>query len=282
MASACNFKAPNGEPSDLGIALEQRFGPAETVQIMKVINSEEALQKFDWVNNTEFTTEKGELQVDKAVELYNQVANKALGSKFSDSAIDKSLSWEYTPDIIKVLKPNEVFVFGANTVGGHGGGTAGLALRGNSKPNYTALPVGTKGKWAEYGVVDKLMQGSDGKSFGIVTKAATMTGSSLKIGSKRSVSLNRISESIDALIKSAQDNPNLKYLVTKFGTNMAGFTIEEIKNVLSAKELPVNIVLPKEFEFRNTVAEVKPTPAVSDAAATIKSSYSRRENCSGG
>lgn len=32
------------------------------------------------------------------------------------------------------------------------GGTAGLAQRGTTSSNYTALPTGTKGKWSEYGV----------------------------------------------------------------------------------------------------------------------------------
>jgi len=157
---------------------------------------------------------------------------------------------EHTPENITSLKPNEVFVFGANTAGGHGGGTAGLAQRGTTSSNYTALPIGTKGKWAEYGVVDKLMEGTEGKSFGIVTKAATISGTSLKIGSKRSVPLSRIEESINKLIETANKNPNLKFLVTKFGTNMAGFTIQEMKSLLENKNLPDNIILPKEFEVR--------------------------------
>ena len=143
-------------------------------------------------------------------------------------------------------------MFGANTAGGHGGGTAGLAQRGTTSSNYTALPVGTKGKWSEYGIVDKLMQGTEGKSFGIVTKAATISGTSLKIGAKRSVPLSRIEESINALIKTASENPSLKFLVTKFGTNMAGFSEQEMKSLLENKNLPDNIILPKEFEVRTT------------------------------
>ena len=172
--------------------------------------------------------------------------------EFSSQAEQPSskIEREYTPENITSLKPNEVFVFGANTAGGHGGGTAGLAQRGTVSSNYTALPIGTKGKWSEYGIVDKLMQGTEGKSFGIVTKAATISGTSLKIGAKRSVSLSRIEESINALIKTANQNSDLKFLVTKFGTNMAGFSIEEMKALLQNKNLPNNIILPKEFEVR--------------------------------
>ena len=34
---------------------------------------------------------------------------------------------EYTPDKITELKPNEIFVFGSNLAGSHGGGAARLA-----------------------------------------------------------------------------------------------------------------------------------------------------------
>jgi len=188
------------------------------------------------------------------VESYTTVA-KELG-KFKDDIQAKASPTirEYTPENITSLKPNEVFVFGANTAGGHGGGTAGLAQRGTTSSNYTALPVGTKGKWSEYGIVDKLMQGTEGKSFGIVTKAASISGTKLSIGSKRSVSLDRIEQSINALIQEANNHPELKFLVTKFGTNMAGFSEQEMKSLLENKNLPNNIILPKEFEVRDKQA----------------------------
>jgi hypothetical protein len=203
-----------------------------------------------------------------------------------------SVKREYTPENITSLKPNEVFVFGANTVGGHGGGTAGLAQRGISASNYTALPTGTKGKWSEYGIVDKLMEGTEGKSFGIVTKAASINGTSLKIGSRRSVPLSRIEESINALVKTANENPNLKFLVTKFGTNMAGFSIQEMKSLLQNKNLTDNIILPEEFEVRSELLNSQPetTTTLLDSmsdlerelyeefAAEMESDYSAIEN----
>jgi hypothetical protein len=178
---------------------------------------------------------------------------------------------KYTPENITTLQPNQVFVFGANTAGGHGGGTAGIAQRGTATSNYTALPVGTKGKWAEYGVVDRLMQGTEGKSFGIVTKAANISGTSLKIGARRSVPLSRIEQSINALIKEANSHPELEFLVTKFGTNMAGFTIEEMKSLLVNKTLPDNIILPKEFEIRDTTTSVGPVAKENTIMGGLKS-----------
>lgn len=176
---------------------------------------------------------------------------KKLQEAFTNKSA-KSNKREFTPDNITELKSNQVFVFGANTAGGHGGGTAGLAQRGTTSANYTALPTGTIGKWAEYGIVDKLMQGTEGKSFGLVTKDASITGTNLKIGSKRSVPLSRINQSVDALIAEANNHPELEFLVTKFGTNMAGFTIQEMKSLLENKQLPDNIILPEEFEVRKS------------------------------
>lgn len=212
--------------------------------LRKVTDDGKAIKKFD-KNTQELVYKNG---------VYSIVSKPTQSST--------SVKREYTPENITTLKPNEVFVFGANTAGGHGGGTAGLAQRGTTSSNYTALPVGTKGKWSEYGIVDKLMQGTEGKSFGIVTKAATISDTSLKIGAKRSVPLSRIEESINALIKTASENPSLKFLVTKFGTNMAGFSEQEMKSLLENKNLPDNIILPKEFEVRTTTqpsTSVKPT-----------------------
>jgi hypothetical protein len=117
------------------------------------------------------------------------------------------------------------------------------------------------------------MQGTEGKSFGIVTKAANVIGTSLKIGPKRSVPLSRIEESINALIKTANENPNLKFLVTKFGTNMAGFTIKEMKSLLVNKTLPDNIILPKEFEVRTA----QPTQPQAKKATTKDTSDIKNE-----
>jgi hypothetical protein len=176
---------------------------------------------------------------------------------------------KYTPDNIKSLESNQVFVFGANTVGGHGGGTAGIAQRGKASSNYTALKKGEKGLWSEYGVVDKLMEGTIGKSFGIVTKAASVSGTKLKIGSKRSVTLARINESVEALVKTAKENPKLEFLVTKFGTNMAGFSIKEMKSLLSDKELSDNIILPREFEYRNEANTTNNAPLSMDGVVGV-------------
>ena len=49
-----------------------------------------------------------------------------------------------TPDFITSLKPNEVFVFGSNLAGMHGGGAARMyfgALMGNGHGMQASLPT---------------------------------------------------------------------------------------------------------------------------------------------
>jgi tellurite resistance protein len=84
MASACNFLAPNDEPSDLAAALEQQYGSAETTKMMTVLRSAEALKVFDWVNNTQYNTDKQELTPAVAKSLYDAVTT---GSKFQPNAV---------------------------------------------------------------------------------------------------------------------------------------------------------------------------------------------------
>jgi hypothetical protein len=98
MASACNFTAPNGEPSDLGIALEQLYGPAVTTEMMKVLRSDEALKIFDWVNDTQYNTAKEELTPEAAKSLYDAVKN---GSPF-DPAVPSVAPTHQVSDFIPV------------------------------------------------------------------------------------------------------------------------------------------------------------------------------------
>lgn len=58
---------------------------------------------------------------------------------------------DFTPNFIKSLKPDEIFVFGSNLAGAHGGGAAHIALSRNEKitmqileESIKARPVSTK------------------------------------------------------------------------------------------------------------------------------------------
>lgn len=118
-----------------------------------------------------------------------------------------------TPEFITSLKDNEIFVFGSNLSGSHGGGAALLAYR-----RFGAI-------WGE-GV------GLQGQSYGI----PTMHGG-----------LDVIAPYVDQFIAFAMQHQELFFLVTKVGCGIAGFTVKQIaplfKNAMHVK----NIALPQEF-----------------------------------
>lgn len=119
----------------------------------------------------------------------------------------------YTPEMIKHLKPNEVFVFGSNLAGKHMGGAAQYALH-----HFGAL-------WGK-GV------GPQGQSYAI----PTMHGS-----------VELIKPYVDDFILYAKEHPAHTFLVTQIGCGIAGFNVEDIaplfKDALGVK----NILLPEAF-----------------------------------
>lgn len=121
---------------------------------------------------------------------------------------------EYTPERITELKPNEIFVFGSNLAGAHGGGAARLAYN-----RFGAI-------WGQ-GV------GLQGQSYAI----PTMQGG-----------VETIKPYVDEFIRFAKQHPEQKFLVTKIGCGIAGFTVEEIAPLFYHAIDSENIVLPHEFD----------------------------------
>ena len=118
-----------------------------------------------------------------------------------------------TPEFITELQPNEIFVFGSNLEGMHGGGAA-----------YTA--------YRKFGAIIGQGVGLQGQSYGI----PTMHGG-----------VEEIRPYVDEFIQFAKDHPTLTFLVTRVGCGIAGFTAEEIAPLfISAIELN-NVILPKDF-----------------------------------
>ena len=145
------------------------------------------------------------------------------------STLQESNKRKYTPENITTLQPNQVFVFGSNTEGRHGAGAAKIAI-------------------TKFGAKYGQASGFQGQSYGIITK-------NLSKG-KRGISLTDLADNIDSFIVDAIENPNLEFLVTKIGTGLGGFTVNEVKEIfkdyLELDMLPDNIILPKEFEVRTT------------------------------
>lgn len=132
-----------------------------------------------------------------------------------------------TPEIINYLEPNEIFVFGSNEAGIHGGGAAKTA-----QEKFGAI----------YGVPFGLM----GQSFAIPTKDTRI----------ETLPLSDILNYLVSFIKFTIDNPQLKFYLTKIGCGLAGYTTNDIKSILwkavdlatNNGELPQNIIIPIEFE----------------------------------
>jgi len=116
-----------------------------------------------------------------------------------------------TPDYITRLEPNEIFVFGSNLAGFHGGGAARIAYEHFG---------------AEWGVG----VGPTGKCYAI----PTMQGG-----------VDTIRPYVNEFIRYAEQHPELTFLVTRIGCGIAGFTDEQIAPLFaSAHSLP-NVTLPE-------------------------------------
>jgi len=152
-----------------------------------------------------------------------KIAEKEVDTK----NVEQSGKREYTPEIITTLKPNEVFVFGSNTEGKHGLGAAKLAKD-------------------KFGAIYGKSKGLQGQSYAIVTKDLAK--------GKQSVTLDSIYQQVIDLNDAAKIKSDLKFYVTKFGTELAGFKIEDMKQIWQDIQdnyiIADNIILPKEFEVR--------------------------------
>ena len=122
-------------------------------------------------------------------------------------------SREYTPDRISELKPNEIFVFGSNLAGSHGGGAARLA-------------------YEQFGAVWGQGVGLQGQSYAI----PTMQGG-----------VETIKPYVDDFIKFALSHPELIFYVTQIGCGIAGFKVAEIAPLFQNAVDVANIILPKGF-----------------------------------
>ncbi len=120
---------------------------------------------------------------------------------------------EYTPENITSLKPGEIFVFGSNLSGSHGGGAALAAYR-------------------KFGAVWGQGVGLQGQSYGI----PTMHGG-----------VAEIKPYVDEFIAFAQAHPELKFYVTRIGCGIAGFKVRQIAPLFRNALGISNIVLPRDF-----------------------------------
>ena len=118
-----------------------------------------------------------------------------------------------TPQWIDKLEDNEVFVFGSNLEGMHGGGAARIAHK-------------------SFGAVWGQGVGLQGQSYGI----PTMHGG-----------VETIAPYVDEFIEFAKAHPELHFYVTRIGCGIAGFKDEEIAPLFTKAIGMENVSLPKSF-----------------------------------
>ena len=118
-----------------------------------------------------------------------------------------------TNDYILSLRPDEVFVFGSNLAGLHGGGAARAA-------------------YDKFGAVWGQGVGMQGQSYAI----PTMQGG-----------VETIAPYVDEFIEYARTYPEKRFLVTEIGCGIAGFRPEEIAPLFTGAIGIENISLPRRF-----------------------------------
>ena len=120
---------------------------------------------------------------------------------------------DHTPERIEELKADEIFVFGSNLEGMHGGGAAYFAFR-------------------KFGAVMGCGVGLRGQSYAI----PTMQGG-----------VETIKPYVDEFISFAKSHPELFFYVTRIGCGIAGFRDKEIAPLFKDAVGVENICLPKSF-----------------------------------
>lgn len=115
-------------------------------------------------------------------------------------------------DRIDHLEENEIFVFGSNTYGHHSGGAAATAMR-------------------RFGAVWGQGEGLQGRSYAI----PTMEG------------IESLSEAIARFTRFATQHPELRFLVTRIGCGIAGYTASRIAPLFKDCIKLENVALPADF-----------------------------------
>lgn len=123
----------------------------------------------------------------------------------------------FTPDYIDRLLPNQIFVFGSNTLGYHTGGASGTARK-------------------KFGAVWGQAEGLQGQSYAIPVDF----GKGIRKDTE-------VKASVEKFITFAKENEKLFFFVTRVGCGLGGYRDDEMaqffKNALNVK----NICLPKSF-----------------------------------
>lgn len=121
----------------------------------------------------------------------------------------------FTPDFITSLKPNEIFVFGSNLAGCHGGGAARIAHQ-------------------KFGAVWGQGTGHHGQTYAI----PTMHGG-----------IDAIVPYVEDFCRYVAAHPELHFLVTRVGCGIAGFSDRQMAPLFAPLLNAPNVSLPRPWHL---------------------------------
>lgn len=119
-----------------------------------------------------------------------------------------------TPEDIDILQPNQIFIFGSNMAGQHGGGAA-------------------KKAFDDFGAQWGIGEGLVNQTYAFPTLDAAY----------RRVSNTRLHASRLKLYECAERHPDKEFLLTKVGCGIAGFDEQKMKKLFA--NAPSNIIKPE-------------------------------------
>lgn len=121
------------------------------------------------------------------------------------------------------LKQNQFFVFGSNTQGRHGKGSALIAKQ-------------------KFGAIYGQAEGFQGQSYAIITKDISSMPHS-------GIAILDITTAISQLYYKAKEMPESEFLIaySGTGTNLNGYTPKQMAYMFAQTEIPENIIFEEEF-----------------------------------
>lgn len=147
------------------------------------------------------------------IKLSRKVAVSTLVERLATRVFLGKPRYPFTPENITSLEDDEIFVFGSNAAGRHGGGAARTAYQ-------------------HFGAILGQGVGRQGHSYAIPTMGN---------------SVSYIQPFVDDFMQYATEHQELFFLVTRIGCGIAGFTDKEVAPLFArARHLP-NVCLPQSF-----------------------------------
>ena len=186
----------------------------------------------------------------------NANTNHADDSRYAES------EWAHTTrrsygEFVHDLRQNEVFVFGSNLDGIHGGGAAGYATFGPHRPGgrqlnptveYFTKSKGYRGRWTVKGVAEGLQRGNHGMSYALPTV-------DLSKDVRPSLSTDTVRRAIRRFYECAVRNPDLTFLVAGSydvpGKPLSGYSHDEFCAMYrECGPVPLNVVFSTTYTVR--------------------------------